>query len=290
MKKIAVALLAVSLSTTAAAALKNTSGTVTDGYYGAKLSGGSWASNSTDALGGTSFDLQSLRYSYNETNNALTITVNQGAFRDGYVSNGSTYKNGDLFLHFNLNNVADVSDSRKDISDGPGTVPAGSGLAKGVDWNDGFGFVFDTQTSKIYGGNFGIEYAGSARAAGVPLSNGNDTWTGVSGRNGQEVGYGKAGSGTLISSAANDSTLKFVDAHDGTLTYTFNLQKLASTTNINIADINSYMRTGALDLSARWAMNCGNDVLQARFKVPEPSILALLGLGLIGVAGLRRRA
>lgn len=288
MKKIAVALLAVSLSTTAAAALKNTSGKIDDigstQYIGAVASKGSqpetlvWSNGSSDYLPSNSsnFDLKSISYLYNETNKTMTITVDEGTFREG-----STYKNGDLFLHFNLRGETDVSNSAADRSDLSST-------SKGIDWNDGFGFVFDTQTSKIWGGNFGIEYAGTQSATGKTLT-GNDKWSGVTGRNGQEVGYG--GGGTLVSSTANDSKLSFqANATTGKLTYTFDLQKLASTSNINIADINSSMRTGALDLSARWAMNCGNDVLQARFKIPEPSILALLGLGLIGVAGLRRRA
>lgn len=275
-------LLIMLLSTTAVAAVKNTSGSILDTgstqYVGAILSNGTWANGTSDYMpsNNANFDLKSLSYSYNETTRAMTITVDEGLYRDGV--NGT--KNGDLFLHFNLHGETDVSNSAADRSDL-------SSSSKGIDWNDGFGFVFDTQSSKIYGGNFGIEYAGTQAATGKTLS-GNNKWSGVTGRNGQEVGYG--GGGTLVSSTANDSLLSFnSNATTGKLTYTFDLQKLASTSNINIADINSYMRTGALDLSARWQMNCANDVLQGRFKIPEPSMLALLGLGLLGVAGLRRR-
>ena len=143
MKKIAVALLAVSLSTTAAAALKNTSGTVLDSgstqYIGAVLSNGSWTNGSSDYLpsNNSNFDLKSISYLYNETNKTMTITVDEGTFREG-----STYKNGDLFLHFNLHGETDVSNSAADRSDLSTT-------SKGIDWNDGFGFVFDTQSSKI---------------------------------------------------------------------------------------------------------------------------------------------
>jgi hypothetical protein len=66
------------------------------------------------------------------------------------------------------------------------------------------------------------------------------------------------------------------------------MSRLSSAVGIN--NLDSQLRSGSLDLSARWTMSCANDVLQSRFTIPEPSMLALLGLGLIGVAGMRRRA
>lgn len=285
MKKIAVVLMAVSLSATAVAAVKNTSGSIADSgatqYLGARLgSNNAWSTSSKDSMTNDNTDLlKGFSYSYNEVTKAMTITVNEGSFRED-----STYKNGDLFLHFNLNSVSEVASSGADRSDL-------SGSSKGIDWNDGFGFVFDTQSSKIYGGNFGIEYAGTRSATGVTLT-GNNVWTGVTGRNGQEVGYGKAGSGKLVSTTATDSSLSFVnDKTKGELKYTFNLESLAqSNAAFNISNLNNYLRSGSLDLSARWTMSCANDVVQGRFTIPEPSMFALLGLGMLGLVGLRRRA
>lgn len=54
----------------------------------------------------------------------------------------------------------------------------------------------------------------------------------------------------------------------------------------------SFNATG-LDLSnvdAHWTMSCGNDNINGGFSVvPEPSLLSLLGLGLLGLGFVRRR-
>ncbi len=59
---------------------------------------------------------------------------------------------------------------------------------------------------------------------------------------------------------------------------------------------NMFWRTVSFDMSGlgtdidvHWTMSCGNDNINGGFSVPEPSLLSLLGIGLLGLGLVRRR-
>jgi hypothetical protein len=80
----------------------------------------------------------------------------------------------------------------------------------------------------------------------------------------------QAWQGGAIGASLGDATYNLVG---DTLTFTFDAKNI----------------TFGNEVGFHWTMQCGNDVIEGKVPVPEPTTMLLLGLGLIGVAGIRRK-
>lgn len=56
-----------------------------------------------------------------------------------------------------------------------------------------------------------------------------------------------------------------------------------------LIDISGTRLAGSSTIALHWGMTCGNDTIEGEYSVPEPAILGLLALGLIGIGVSQRK-
>ena len=56
-----------------------------------------------------------------------------------------------------------------------------------------------------------------------------------------------------------------------------------------LIDLTGTALANAEDIALHWGMSCANDVIEGQYEVPEPAILGLLAMGLIGIGISKRK-
>ena len=230
---------------------------IADNYIGADdHNWGDRIGNHTTSGGGYTFEIHNMEVDLVGTMLSVQINTNYaghaGLWGTGY---------GDLFLSNSWN-------------------PAGSELnnyliddnTNGTTWTYGFSLDGNRYDANNMGGTgtlykFTTANSSSDNANNAVLS---DAVTSSTFRNGQEV-IVRRDSGDAVS---NGSWSISNDDADDYIVF-----------NIDLA--NTGLLTGD-EIALHWGMTCGNDTIEGAYAVPEPGILALLGLG-AGILGFTSR-
>jgi len=252
--------------------------------------------------------------SFSQSASAIIIADNyEGA--SSVKSNGSSY--GDV-----VGNVNDFQINYMDVS------LVGSILKVSIDTTfggKGDNGLFSGSTNTAQGGGKGIGYGdlflSSAwtpclnTACSAPYatdSNANGTiWTYGFSLDNRWAVEDTTHTGTLyqLNSGNNDADAYLSDDFLSSSSYTYrNGQEVAvDTDNGNVTvkntgtwdttankinfeiDLTGTALANSSSIALHWGMTCGNDTIEGQYSVPEPAILSLLALGLIGIGISRRK-
>lgn len=186
--------------------------------------------------------------------NMLSVSINTnfaGRGDDGLFS-GSTFSgNGIGYGDLFLSNSWNPYGAAPYLSDD---------ASNGTDWS--YAFSLDDRYTD---GGTGSLYSLLGDDSDVLLSE--DFLSGSTFRNGQEIAVDTTGKTAVESGIDWD----------------------VSATSINfLIDLTGTSLAGSSTIALHWGMTCGNDVIEGQYSVPEPGILALLALGLVGVGFSKR--
>jgi hypothetical protein len=169
----------------------------------------------------------------------------------GYTAGGTGIGYGDLFLSSNWNPYASAPYTGDDNS--TGTL-----------WT--YGFSLDDRWMDENTPGKGTLYSLNSGNNDADILLAEDFMTGAIYRNGQEVAVDtQSGDITAITGASNWS----IDAANNRVNFLIDL----TGTNLLQGD----------EIALHWGFTCANDVIEGAYSVPEPGMLGLLGIGLLGM-------
>ena len=225
---------------------------IIDNYIGSDNNG--WG----DVIGDTAkFDIQNMDVEL--VGNMLSVSINTNFAGRGDDKLFSSLTNNDLS---NSNGIGYgdlfLASSWNPYGDAP---YIGDNYTNGTQWD--LAFSLDDRWTD---GGTGSLYSLDGSANELLLSE--NFLSGGTFRNGQEMAVNTAGKTALGSGISWDIT----------------------TGSINfLIDLTGTALEGSDTIALRWGMTCGNDTIEGQYTVPEPAMLGLLALGLIGIGFSQRR-